>query len=187
MRPPLGSSARTLFAGPNVQCDEFHIAAAAAAATATTIAAGGESTRGSGITRSHRNAYRIVTTPQLLPMASRYLSGICYQLDTLGGDEQIRATERGVIPYCTQKKRRSDAVGPALCYLVVNRRSPSEVLHHLLVSGCIVPRPPARWDPSLITIPSSCSIPAPRATRDVVCSRIWICRSLPAHHYGTGV
>lgn len=48
----------------------------------------------------------------------------------------------------------------ALYYLVVNRRSPSPVLHHLLVSGCIAPRPPATCDPSLTTIPSTCSIPS---------------------------
>lgn len=115
-----------------------------------------------GITRRSRNAYRSVTALAVVGNAIAIPIWHCYQLDNLGGgDEQILATERGVIPCCTQKKRRSDAAGPALCYLVVNRRSPSAVLHHLLVSGCIIPRPPARWDPSLITTPSSCSIPSP--------------------------
>lgn len=60
------------------------------------------------------------------------------------GDELIRATERGVIPCCTHRKQRSDSAGPALYYLVVNRRSPSVLLHHRLVSGCIASRLPAR-------------------------------------------
>lgn len=169
MRPPsLGSSARTLFAGSNVQCVEFHIAAGPAAAaapataTATTVSAGGESTGFPGSREGVATHTEVSQHLQLLVMPSRYRTGIATNWTSLeGGDEQILATERGVIPCCTQKKRRSDAAGPALCYQVVNRRSPSTVLHHLLVSGCIIPRPPARWDPSLITTPSSCSIPSP--------------------------
>lgn len=60
------------------------------------------------------------------------------------GDGLIRTTERGVIPCCTHRKQRSDSAGPALYYLVVNRRSPSVLLHHHLVSGCIASRLPAR-------------------------------------------
>lgn len=76
--PSPGSSARSLFAGSNVQCAEFHIAAAAAAApaTATTIAAGGESTGFPGSQQGVTTHAEVSQHLQLLAMPLRYRSAI---------------------------------------------------------------------------------------------------------------
>lgn len=102
-------------------CDELHMIAACCACNRHYPCGWGLKEKVHSNMRTSSETRRHFTSPcSGLATAFRHRAGIVGN-QTPWGDEQIQATERGVIPCCPRKKQRSDAAGP--CSVPTGRES----------------------------------------------------------------